>query len=170
MKIYSFGDKYVLEVNQKQFDSLTDHYERNEATVDYEDKEKVFRGTPSVISYLSKTLDVEVVELGDPVSFLVRVVENKEKLKMSQYEELLAACEHVAKLEAELQRAYRCIQGLYNAVKSPEESSEAMLAYQSPTIAAAKRFVFEGVLDGSEYFINKPVEVLQTAMKLGTSK
>jgi hypothetical protein len=64
---------------------------------------------------------------------------------------------------AELERAYRCIQGMHNAL---QKGSEFAVGYHAPTIAAAKRFVFEGDLGGSEYFIGKPVEALHAALKL----
>ena len=66
----------------------------------------------------------------------------------------------------ELQRAYRCIQGMHHAISTgkPFEAE----AYHAPTIAAAKRFVFEGALDGSDYFMGKPVEVLHAALSLPT--
>lgn len=67
-------------------------------------------------------------------------------------------------LQTELGRAYRCIQGMHNALaRGIHFSAEA---YHSPTIGAAKRYVFEGALDGSDYFIGKPVEVLHAALAL----
>lgn len=70
-------------------------------------------------------------------------------------------------LKVELGRAYRCIQGMHNTMQAWEVNFPAM-AYHSPTIAAAKRFVFEGALDGAEYFIGKPVSVMHEALALGT--
>lgn len=66
-------------------------------------------------------------------------------------------------LTLELQRAYRCIQGMHNALTTGADFHEA---YHAPTIAAAKRSVFEDALDGSDYFVGKPVEVLYTALRL----
>jgi hypothetical protein len=43
--------------------------------------------------------------------------------------------------------------------------TETMLGYHSPTIAAATRFMNEGALDGSEYFIGKPVSVMHAALR-----
>lgn len=68
-------------------------------------------------------------------------------------------------LEIELCRAYRCIQAMHNAMQTLPVSSFP-LAYHSLTIGAAKRFVYEGQLDGSEYFIGKPPEVLHEALTL----
>lgn len=68
-----------------------------------------------------------------------------------------------SEMKIELQRAYRCIQGLHNAV---ETGKTQHLTYHQMTIAAAKRFVFEDAMYGSNYFINKPVEVLHKAMQL----
>lgn len=65
------------------------------------------------------------------------------------------------RLKTELGRAYRAVHGLHNAHKA---GTEHALAYHSPTIGAAARFVREGSLDGSEYFIGKPVEVLHAAL------
>jgi len=64
----------------------------------------------------------------------------------------------------ELGRAYRCVQGMHNALhNNPASFPEA---YHAPTIGAAKRFVFEGALDGSEHFIGKPVDALHAALRL----
>lgn len=69
------------------------------------------------------------------------------------------------KLKTELERAYRAIRGFYTAYQNGTPSDRAVVAYHSPTIAAACRFVKTGELDGSEYFIGKPVEVLHEALK-----
>lgn len=70
----------------------------------------------------------------------------------------------LAQARTELGRAYRCIQVMHNALhKNPANFPEAC---HSPTIGAAKRFVFEGALDGSEYFIGKPVDLLHKALAL----
>lgn len=66
-------------------------------------------------------------------------------------------------LKLELGRAYRCVQGMHNALHKGSEFADD---YHAPTIGAAKRFVFEGDLSGGEYFIGKPVEVLHAALKL----
>lgn len=71
----------------------------------------------------------------------------------------------VASLKAELGRAYRCIQGMHNALKAANVDFGSS-GYHTPTIGAAKRFVWEGELDGSDYFIGKPVEVLHAALRL----
>lgn len=68
-------------------------------------------------------------------------------------------------LTIELQRAYRCIQGMHNVLTKGQPMGVAEV-YHSPTIAAAKRFVFEGVLDGSRYFEGKKVDVLHAALRL----
>lgn len=65
----------------------------------------------------------------------------------------------------ELERAYRCIRGLYGQIANGHTPDKIMLAYHSPTLAAAIRFVDEKQLDGSEYFIGKPVEVLHEALR-----
>jgi hypothetical protein len=72
----------------------------------------------------------------------------------------------IDRLTSELERAYRCIVGLNNAVQ-PHKLVDAMLMYHSPTIAAAKRWVYEGELDGASYFEGEDVSVLQAALKLG---
>lgn len=66
-------------------------------------------------------------------------------------------------LKRELGRAYRCIQGMHHALKTGGDFADG---YHALTVAAAKRFVYEGALDGSEYFIGKPPEVLNEALKL----
>ena len=68
-------------------------------------------------------------------------------------------------LEIELGRAYRCIEGMQNAMRTLPPSSFPF-AYHSLTIGAAKRFVYQGALDGSDYFINKPVDELHAALGL----
>lgn len=68
-------------------------------------------------------------------------------------------------MKLELENAYRCIQGLYKIVNERPTQS-ATLAYHRLTIAAAKRFVYLGELDGAEYFIGKSVDELTAAMIL----
>lgn len=65
----------------------------------------------------------------------------------------------------ELGRAYRCIQGLHNALTAMKADIPGN-GYHALTIAAAKRFIFEGALDGSEYFEGKHVSVLHAALRL----
>lgn len=67
----------------------------------------------------------------------------------------------IASLETELERAYRALVGYQSG-----RLNDAARAYHALTVAAAKRFVFEDALDGSEYFIGKPVEVLHAALRL----
>ena len=69
--------------------------------------------------------------------------------------------EHIARLEQELARAYRALVGFDSG-----KLTAASRAYHAPTLAAAKRFVFEDALDGSEYFTGKPVDVLHAALRL----
>jgi hypothetical protein len=66
-------------------------------------------------------------------------------------------------LRRELERAYRCIQGLLHA---QETNHPFAYGYHQLTIGAAKRYVFLGELDGSEYFIGKDIKVLQEALDL----
>jgi hypothetical protein len=66
--------------------------------------------------------------------------------------------------ETELERAYRAIRGFYTAAQKGVVPDKTMLAYHSPTIAAASRFVKTGELDGSEYFIGKHFRVLHEAL------
>jgi len=70
----------------------------------------------------------------------------------------------LAQARKEQERAYRCIQGMHNALALGISFSAE--AYHAPTIGAAKRYVFEGALDGSDYFIGKPVDVLHAALAL----
>lgn len=68
--------------------------------------------------------------------------------------------QRIADLEKELGRAYRCIRGFWTATKKNEVLAHPALTYHSPTIGAARRFVAEGSLDGSEYFVGKNIDVL----------
>lgn len=68
-------------------------------------------------------------------------------------------------LKTELERAYRCIRGFYSANVRGKTLDDTPLAYHSPTIAAAIRFVDEGALDGSEYFIGKNVDVMHDVFR-----
>ncbi len=69
-----------------------------------------------------------------------------------------------ADLKLELERAYRALRGIYGCVANGRMPDKTMLAYHSPAIGAALRFVNEGALDGSEYFIGKPASVLHDAL------
>ena len=69
----------------------------------------------------------------------------------------------LANARKEQEHAYRCIQGMYHALTTETLFNQG---YHAPTIGAAKRVVFEGALDGSEYFIGKPVDVLHAALAL----
>ena len=63
--------------------------------------------------------------------------------------------------KTELERAYRAIRGIYGRVAMGNKLTPEMLAYHSLTLAAAMRYVGEGELDGSAYFIGKTPETLQ---------
>lgn len=69
-------------------------------------------------------------------------------------------------LREELERAYRCISGFYVSRRKGELLDKTTFAYHSPTVAAARRYVTEGELDGSEYFIGKNVSVMHAALDL----
>lgn len=69
-------------------------------------------------------------------------------------------------LEQELERAYRAIMGFDTARREGKPLDGTAYAYHGPTIAAARRFVREGMLDGSGYFIGKHVNVLRAALDL----
>lgn len=69
-----------------------------------------------------------------------------------------------AKLRLELERAYRAIMGFYSASVNGKLPEKTMLAYHSPTIAAAVRYVGEEALDGSQYFIGKHFTVMQDTL------
>jgi len=72
----------------------------------------------------------------------------------------------LAQARTELGRAYRCIQGMHNALNKGSTFDDG---YHSLTLGAAKRFVFEGAIDGSDYFVGKKVEVLHAALALPES-
>ncbi len=81
------------------------------------------------------------------------------------------------RLRTELGRAYRALHAFAFAYREGKMLNDTAAMYHSPTIGAASRFVHEGALDGSEYFIGKSVDVLHAAMaasntriqRLGTS-
>jgi hypothetical protein len=68
-------------------------------------------------------------------------------------------------LTEELGRAYRCIVGFYTAHFRGESLDRTALVYQCTVIGAAQRFVFDGELDGSNYFEGKSLDVLRDALK-----
>ena len=70
------------------------------------------------------------------------------------------------RLQEELERAYRCICGFHTFARNGKLPDEGMLAYHSPVIGAARRFVIEEKLDGAKYFEGKPIAVLHAALKL----
>lgn len=67
-------------------------------------------------------------------------------------------------LEDELTKAYRALRGIYGYCARGKPVDHSTVAYHVLTLAAAARFVHEGALDGSTYFIGKHVDVLQAAM------
>lgn len=67
--------------------------------------------------------------------------------------------------KVELEKAYRCIRGLFGCIAAGKTPDRTMVAYHALTLGAALRFVNEGKLDGSAYFIGKPVEVLRETMR-----
>ena len=73
-------------------------------------------------------------------------------------------------IELELGRAYRALRGFYGKAIKGELPDKTMLAYHSPVIAAALRFVHEGALDGAQYFIGKHVSVMHEALNLAASE
>jgi len=75
--------------------------------------------------------------------------------------EKLSERSEIERLTTELERAYRCIRGFYSFAAKGQTPDAAFMGYQILTIAAAVRFVHEGSLDGSEYFIGKQIDVLQ---------
>ena len=70
-----------------------------------------------------------------------------------------------AQLKTELERAYRALHAFRLAHIRGKQLPDHALAYHSPTIAAAARWVNEQKLDGSEYFIGKHVSILQAALE-----
>lgn len=72
--------------------------------------------------------------------------------------------EEAERVRKELERAYRALRGMYSAVAKGRVPDSTMLAYHAPTIAASIRYVNEGALDGADYFIGKPVDVLHSAL------
>ena len=83
---------------------------------------------------------------------------------LTEYHRMKERDQRIADLEKELARAYRCIRGFWTAAKEGNVIDKTALAYHSPTIGAACRFVADGALDGAEYFIGKNVSVLHQAL------
>ena len=71
----------------------------------------------------------------------------------------------IERLRTELGRAYRALHAFAHAYREGKKINETAVFYHSPTIGAAARFVHEGALDGSEYFIGKSVDVLHAALR-----
>lgn len=67
-------------------------------------------------------------------------------------------------LKVELERAYRALRGLYGCAVNGRAPDKTMLAYHSLAIGASLRFVNEGALDGTAYFIGKPASVLHDVL------
>lgn len=74
--------------------------------------------------------------------------------------------ERIKHLETELGRAYRALHAFTLAADRGESLDKVATTYHSMSIGAARRFVYEEKLDGSEYFIGKPLEVLRDALML----
>jgi|HubBroStandDraft_4_1064222.scaffolds.fasta_scaffold00019_35 hypothetical protein len=72
----------------------------------------------------------------------------------------------IKRLTTELERAYRCIQGLYHAAGDGAHVPDNIKTYHCMTIGAAKRFVFDESLDGAEYFLGRQLDVLHAALRL----
>lgn len=72
--------------------------------------------------------------------------------------------QEIERLKKELGRAYRAVRGFYSVLSKGQKPSDGMMAYHALTVGAAIRFVNEGSLDGSEYFVGKKLDVLQAVM------
>lgn len=72
--------------------------------------------------------------------------------------------QEIERLKTELGRAYRALHGYSNAQRKGEMLNETAVGYHAPTAGAAARFVREGSLEGSEYFVGKHVSVLHAAL------
>lgn len=71
----------------------------------------------------------------------------------------------VERLETELGRAYRALHVMAACARDGRKPGNATLAYHSPTIGAAARFIHEDSLEGADYFIGKDVSILHEALK-----
>lgn len=80
---------------------------------------------------------------------------------MSNTDETAARIVH---LEEELGRAWRALHVYAATARTGVQPTDATRAYHEITVAAAKRFVLDGVFDGTAYFIGKPVEVLHDTL------
>lgn len=74
--------------------------------------------------------------------------------------------EKIEWLEKELDRAYRALCGYAKAHDRGEPLSKASVGYHSLTVGAAKRWTLEQQMDGADYFVGKPVDVLHKALAL----
>lgn len=68
------------------------------------------------------------------------------------------------RLEKELGRAYRALQGFYRCIANGRVPDRTMLVYHSPAVGAALRYVDEGALDGADYFTGKHISVLHEVL------
>jgi len=73
--------------------------------------------------------------------------------------------DEVLRLRTELGRAYRALRGFYSFAAKAEVPNKTMMAYHALTIGASIRFVNYGSLDGADYFVGKPVDVLHDVFK-----
>ena len=71
----------------------------------------------------------------------------------------------VEALKTDIGRAYRALHGYATANRRGAVLNATATSYHLPTAGAAARFVNHGALDGSEYFIGKPVAVLHAALR-----
>jgi hypothetical protein len=65
----------------------------------------------------------------------------------------------------ELGRAYRALRGYYGCAVKGRPVDATMRAYHAPTVGAAIRFVHEESLDGADYFVGKPIQVLHDVLQ-----
>ena len=70
----------------------------------------------------------------------------------------------IERLEKELGRAYRALQAFYRCIVSGRTPDDTMLAYHSPAVGAAIRYVDEEAMDGADYFVGKHISELHEVL------
>ena len=85
-----------------------------------------------------------------------------EEIRDGNLQALQSRDDEIERLRQELGRAYRAIQGLWNARVNHTPFPEG---YHAPTIAAARRFITDDSLEGAAYFEGKQVDVLHEVLK-----
>jgi hypothetical protein len=88
-------------------------------------------------------------------------------LTTAHISDVMALVEESRRLRMELARSYRALYAFYGRSLKKQEPDKAMVAYHCLTIGAAIRLVQDNNLDGSDFFVGKPQDVLAKVLKTG---